>query len=95
MKKVKNVFKSQKLIRVFLEYDEYSNTIHAIRITGDFFVYPEDSIEKLERSLIGSTLEKDVIKQRIEAALKDSEVFGFDHESMTEAILGCVNEFEY
>ncbi len=90
MKKAKNVYKSQKLIRVFLEYDECSNTIHAIMITGDFFVYPEDGIEKLERSLIGSKLDRDSIKQRIELALKDSEAFGFDHESMTEAILGCV-----
>lgn len=91
MRKVKNIYKSQKLIRVFLEYDEHSKTIHAIRITGDFFVYPEDSIEKLERSLIGSMLEKDAIKKIIENVLKYSDVFGFDHESMVEAILGCVN----
>jgi len=92
MKKVKNVYKSKKLIRVFLEYNEYNKTIHTIKITGDFFVYPEESIEKLEKILIGSKLEKDIIKQRIEVALKDSETFGFDSESMVEAILRCVND---
>jgi len=92
MKKVKNVYKSKKLIRVFLEYNERSRTIHAIKITGDFFIYPEESIEKLEGSLVGSKLERDIIRQRIDVALKNSEVFGFDNESITEAILGCVND---
>lgn len=97
MKKVHNVYKSQKLIKVSLEYDEINNTIHSIRIAGDFFLYPEDDLDKLEKDLIDTKLEKDSIKQRIEKSLIDSATFGFDSESMTEAILGCVsqqNEFQ-
>jgi hypothetical protein len=92
MKRASNTHKSKKLIRVSLEYDELNKKIHLIRITGDFFLYPEESLDKLEANLIGTILEKDSIKQKIENCLDDSEVFGFDSESMTEAILGCLRE---
>lgn len=90
MKKGYNVLKSQKLIKVFLEYDELNNTIHSITISGDFFLYPEEDIDKLETSLIGTRLEKNSIKQKIQQCLQNSEIFGFDSESMTEAIFGCL-----
>ena len=92
MKKARNTYKSKKLIKVFLEYDELNNTIHSIKITGDFFLYPEESLDKLEANLIGTRLEKDSIKQKIENCLSDSEAFGFDSESMSEAILGCLSK---
>lgn len=90
MKKGYNVLKSQKLIKVSLEYDELNNTIHSITISGDFFLYPEEYIDKLETSLIGTKLEKNSIKQKIQQCLQNSEIFGFDSESMTEAIFGCL-----
>ena len=92
MKKAHNIHKSKKLIKVSLEYDEHSNTINSITITGDFFLYPEESLDKLEASLIGTKLGKDTIKQKIEKSLNDSEAFGFDSESMTDAILGCLKQ---
>jgi hypothetical protein len=46
-------------------------------------------LDKLEASLIGTKLGKDAIKQKIEKCLNGSEAFGFDSESMTDAILGC------
>ncbi|MBI3842565.1 MAG: lipoate--protein ligase family protein [Thaumarchaeota archaeon] len=82
--------KSQKLIKVSLEYDDLNNTIHSIKISGDFFLYPEESIDKLEKNLIGIRLEKNSIKQIIQQCLQNSEIFGFDSESMTEAIFGCL-----
>lgn len=89
MRKVHNVFKSQKLIKITLEYDEISNTIHSIKITGDFFLYPEDSLDKLEVNLIDTKLEKNSLIQKIQESLDDSYAFGFDSESLTKAILGC------
>ncbi len=97
MKKVHNVYKSRKLIKVALEYDEFSNTIYSIKITGDFFLYPEESLDKLEANLINTKLEKNSIKQVIQKSLDGTETFGFDSETMTEAILGCLmqrNEFQ-
>lgn len=89
MKRVHNVYKSQKLIRIILEYDETENTINSITIAGDFFLYPEEALETLEADLIGIKLERDTVKQEIDNCLKNSEVYGFDSTSLTEAILGC------
>jgi asparagine synthetase A len=89
MKRAHNVYKSQKLIRIMLEYDEIENTINWIRIAGDFFVYPEEALESLEASLIGIKLQEETLKQEIDNCLKNSEAYGFDSASLTDAILGC------
>jgi lipoate---protein ligase len=89
MKRAHNVYKSQKLIRIMLEYDEIENTINWIRIAGDFFVYPEEALESLETSLIGIKLQEETLKQEIDNCLKNSEAYGFDSASLTDAILGC------
>ncbi len=90
MRKVHNIYKSKKLIKVSLEYDELSKIINSIIITGDFFLYPEETLDALEANLIGIKLEKDCIEQKVEKCLSGSEAFGFDSESMTYAILGCL-----
>ena len=96
MRKVSNIYKSKKLIKVSLEYDEHTKIINSITITGDFFLYPEESLDALEANLIGTKLEKDTIEQKVEKCLSDSEAFGFDSESMKDAILGCLKpEQEY
>lgn len=89
MKRAHNVYKSQKLIRIRLEYDETENTINWITIAGDFFLYPEEALETLEAGLIGTKLDRETLKQEIDNCLKNSEVYGFDSTSLTEAILGC------
>jgi hypothetical protein len=92
MKKVHNIYKSKKLVKISLEYDEDSKIINSITITGDFFLYPEETLDELEVNLIGTKLGKDEIKRKIEKCLNDSEAFGFDSESLTDAILGCLKE---
>ena len=89
MRRASNAYKSQKLIRIMLEYDETENTINWITIAGDFFLYPEEALETLEAGLIGTKLEKETLKQEIDNCLKNSEVYGFNSTSLTEAILGC------
>jgi lipoate---protein ligase len=90
MRKVHSIYKSKKLIKISLEYDEHSKIINSITITGDFFLYPEEALDALELNLIGTKLEKNSIKHKVERCLNDSEAFGFDSESMTDAILGCL-----
>ena len=95
LRKAQNIFKAQKLIKISLEYEEDSNhyrTISSIRITGDFFLYPEDRLENLEEHLKGTKLEKVKLKEKIKDCLNNSEAFGFDSESMSEAILGCIRD---
>lgn len=90
-----NIHRSKKLIKVSLQYDENNKIINSITITGDFFLYPEESLDKLEVGLIGIKLEKDTIKQTIEKYLSGSEAFGFNSDSMTDAILGCIINSPY
>jgi|SRR5947209_13694381 len=98
MKKSHYIYKSTKLIRVLLEYTERTTTqdsiINSITITGDFFIYPEESLNELEASLIGMRLEKNTVRQRVQQWLSGSQVFGFDSESLTKAIMGCLNNAE-
>ncbi len=89
MRRAYNEYKSQKLIRIMLEYDETENTINWITIAGDFFLYPEEALEILEAALIGTRLDRESLKQEIDNFLKNYEVYGFDSMSLTEAILGC------
>ena len=89
---VRNTYKSEKLIKILLEYEEHTKIIKSIKITGDFFLYPEESLDELEVNLIGTKLEQNAIKQKIEKCLIYSEAFGFDSESMTYAILGCIKQ---
>ena len=89
MRRASNAYKSQKLIRIMLEYDETENTINCITIAGDFFLYPEEALEILEAALIGTRLDRETLRQKIENCLKNYEVYGFDSTSLTEAILGC------
>lgn len=92
MKTAYNAVKSEKLIKVLLKYNEQRKTIHSITISGDFFLYPEDALEKLELSLVGARLERSIINKRIQEILHGAEAFGFTAESMTEAILGCLSK---
>ena len=90
-RKVHNIHKSKKLIKISLEFDDTAKTISSITITGDFFVYPEEKLDELESNLIGTELQRDAIMNRIEKCLVGSEPFGFDSQSMTDAILGCMD----
>ena len=90
MIKANNIYKSKKLIKISLEYAD-SKIISSIRITGDFFLYPEETLDQIEASLIGTKMDRNSIKETIEKCLSHSEAFGFDSESLTEAIIGCLN----
>jgi lipoate-protein ligase A len=93
LKKLHYVYKSNKLIRILLEHTTKTPTqdctISSIRITGDFFIYPEESLDKLEAALIGTKLDRYAIRQRVWKWIQGSQVFGFDSDSLTEAIIGC------
>ena len=100
LKKAYNTYKAEKLIKILLEYEEDRHqenvrTINSIRITGDFFLYPEDSLEELELHLKGTRLDKSKLKEKIDACLSNSEAFGFDSESMSDAIMGCLSTKRY
>jgi len=94
LKTARNIYKTQKLIKILLNYNDQEDSkkiINSIKITGDFFLYPEESLEDLEAQLKGTLLDRYKLKEKIDKCLENSEAFGFDTESMVAAILGCVD----
>jgi len=45
MKNLANIFKAKKLIKISMSYDDKKNVIGSIKITGDFFIHPEETLE--------------------------------------------------
>jgi hypothetical protein len=58
-------FKAPKgVIKVELELE--GNLISRISITGDFFMYPEEALEDLERKLVGTKIDRESLMKNIE-----------------------------
>ena len=70
------------------------NRIKNIVITGDFFAYPEDLIETIENSLLGSIVEFDDITKKIESIikLKNATLLGVKSEHLAEVIVNATEE---
>lgn len=92
--RLKSVYKipNGKLLKVFLDYDSKNNLIRDISITGDFFAYPEESVELIERELIGTMVDKDVLLSKIKSVVERNgiEFIGLDAEGLTQGIMLCV-----
>lgn len=81
--KGKSTIKAGKLIRVRARFR--GKKIESIKITGDFYIYPESSIEALEKELIGTSVED--WKKIIDNVLKSCETMGVDAESLYRAVV--------
>ncbi|MBN1280199.1 MAG: hypothetical protein JXA00_00970 [Candidatus Thermoplasmatota archaeon] len=81
-----------KLLKTTLEYDETRHTIQSLRITGDFFAYPEEAIELLELKLEQTPLDHTVLVQTITRLIHEHQIqfIGLDAEGLTQGILRCV-----
>ncbi len=79
-----------KVIKTFLHYD--GGKIKGIKITGDFFAYPEEEIDRLEAELVGTGLDRDAVMKKIDEFFRKNDVvlFGIDSESLVTCILNCV-----
>lgn len=90
----KSVYKipKGKLVKISLEYDEINNTISNVKITGDFFAYPEESIEILENSLKNTELKKQILLKKIDSIISSNniEFIGVDAEGLSEGIMRCL-----
>lgn len=90
----KSVYKvpNGKLLKINLDYDEKTNNIENVRITGDFFAYPEEAIEKIEEELKSTKLERRTLVEKIQSIINENEIefIGLDAEGLTEGILMCL-----
>ena len=80
-----------KLLKISIEYDEKDNVITDIRITGDFFAYPEEAIELMETKLRNTLMERAQLQEMIRSIITEYHIqfIGVDPEGLTQAILMC------
>ena len=89
--RVLNIYKAQKgLIKVSADVDD--GHIHGIQITGDFFMYPEDALPRLEHNLTGVKLDQQEITGIIERFYSNGvQTPSMTKEDLINAIMGVKN----
>lgn len=82
---------SGKLVEVKVEYQK---EIENVEILGDFFIHPEESIQRIEESLLGLDVKEDeeTIANIIErvVAKNNIEMIGVTPEGIAHAIVMAV-----
>jgi lipoate-protein ligase A len=80
-----------KLLKISIDYDEKTFVIKKIRITGDFFAYPEEAIELLETRLKNTVIEKASLLKKISSVIAENHIqfIGVDAASLTQGIMKC------
>ena len=80
-----------KLLKISVEYNKKNNVIKYIRITGDFFAYPEEAIELMETKLRNTVLEREQLQEKIRSIISEYHIqfIGVDAEGLTKGILMC------
>ncbi len=81
-----------KLVRVRMR--ENNGEIESVRISGDFFLVPEDQLSKLEKMLIGAPLKEKELKLLIDRFFVATRAkgLGVSPEDFTKAILSATPE---
>ena len=80
-----------KPLKISIEYDEKDNFIRDIRITGDFFAYPEETIELMDKKLRNTVIEQEQLLEKIRSIITEYHIqfIGVDAEGLTKGILMC------
>jgi hypothetical protein len=90
----KSIYKipNGKLLKIFLNYNEVDNLINSIKITGDFFAYPEESIDLLEKKLRNKYLKEEQLLKLIQSIIEDNNIqfIGLNAKGLAKGIMMCV-----
>jgi lipoate-protein ligase A len=85
--------KGGKLVEVILECSDH---ITGIKILGDFFIYPDDSLYRIEKALIGlsaNASKGDIIKAiNRTIAEEKAELIGITPEAIAETTVMAVKK---
>jgi hypothetical protein len=71
------------VIRVALDSDD---KIKKIKITGDFFIFPEDSIVALEKALVGTSAEEGELLKVVKGFYENIDAYEIMPEDIVTAI---------
>ena len=81
-----------KLLKINITYDKKNKSIDRIKIMGDFFAYPEESIDIIEKKLQKTTISKSCLTKRIDQIINENNIqfIGLDLESLVNGIMMCL-----
>jgi hypothetical protein len=51
-----------------------NNRMSTLKITGDFFIYPEEALEIIEQELLGIAIDKEQLKNKIEGIYEQQQI---------------------
>ncbi len=74
---------------VVADFEVRDDRLSNVRISGDFFLYPEESLDAINAALTGApaAASADELARRVSAALpRGAELLGFSPEAVAEAI---------
>ncbi len=79
------------LIEVELSIE--NNRMSTLKITGDFFIYPEEALEIIEQELLGITIDKEQLINKIEEIYKKQQIStpGITINDWVTVILKAIN----
>ena len=86
-------FKAEKgVIEVELSHDEVKIT--EIKITGDFFIYPEEAIELIEDTLRNTLMDEITITEKLKEVYKKEEITtpGIKIADWVQAVKACIDK---
>ena len=65
------------------------STISEVTISGDFFMYPEDLLWKLEKTLLGAEVTREAVLSRLQDFYRSSGALtpGVSPQDFTEAVM--------
>ncbi len=78
-----------KLLKVTVEFSD--DTLKKVQINGDFFIYPEESLDELEIALVDKEYSRSAIGDIVGAFFGRTGVvaFGITPKAVVDAILEC------
>jgi lipoate---protein ligase len=71
-----------KLLKVILDYD--GEIIKRVKFTGDFFIYPEDALERLESRLKNANIND--VRKIVSEELTNARLYGVDAKAITKIV---------
>ena len=79
-----------KMLKIALEYEK--GKVLGIRISGDFFMHPEESITVLENRLKGTELDEERLGKKAASIVEENSIqlFGFEAKDLAKAIMEAV-----
>ena len=83
-----------KLLKVTVEYEK--KTIKKVQIRGDFFIHPEESLDDLERSLMGIDYDRKKISDAVGEFFEKIGLvaFGITPKAVVDAVMKCKGDAE-